>query len=236
MPETGASAESSSAASACPSGMLLIEGQHCPDAVQKCLEWNDPPHYHHYRCARYQKPATCISVRKHLRFCIDRDEYAEPGKPDKPGKSNDAMPLVNKTWNEAKAICRARGARLCKDAEWEFACEGPDMSPYPYGFERDSSLCNIDRSEDLGEPGTKRVDHRAPVSAYPECTSSFGVHNMVGNVDEWVEREDPSLPNRAALRGGWWAPGRNRCRAATTSHAETYSGKQVGFRCCKNAR
>jgi formylglycine-generating enzyme required for sulfatase activity len=222
--------------------MLLVEGQHCANAVQECLEWNDPPHYHHYRCARYQKPATCISARKPLRYCIDRDEYAEPGKPgqrdqrSQRNESNDAMPLVNKSWIEAKALCRARGARLCKNSEWEFACEGPEMNPYPYGFERDASLCNIDRSEDLGEPGPKRVDHRAPVSAYPGCLSFFGVHNMVGNVDEWVERDDPSAPNRAALRGGWWAPGRNRCRAATTTHAETYSGKQVGFRCCRNAR
>ena len=55
---------------------------------------------------------------------------------------------------------------------------------------------------------------------------------MTGNVDEWVEREGIAAPNRSALRGGWWLPGRNRCRAATLHHNESYSAKQVGFRCC----
>ncbi len=144
------------------------------------------------------------------------------------------MPLVNKTWPEAKAICEARGARLCKEAEWELACEGPEMSPYPYGWKRDSSVCNFDKT-DLGGPMEKLKDLRAPLSAYPECKSPFGVHNMVGNVDEWAEREGMAAPNRSALRGGWWLPGRNRCRAATTQHDEFYSGKQVGFRCCQDA-
>jgi formylglycine-generating enzyme required for sulfatase activity len=58
---------------------------------------------------------------------------------------------------------------------------------------------------------------------------------MIGNVDEWVEREGVSAPHRSALRGGWWLPGRNRCRAATVHHPESYSAKQVGFRCCADA-
>lgn len=144
------------------------------------------------------------------------------------------MPIVNKTWPEAKTICESRGARLCKESEWEFACEGPDMSPYPYGWKRDATLCNFDKT-DLGGPMEKLKDLRAPLSAFPDCKSPFGVHNMVGNVDEWVEREGMAAPNRSALRGGWWLPGRNRCRAATTAHDEFYSGKQVGFRCCKDA-
>jgi formylglycine-generating enzyme required for sulfatase activity len=88
---------------------------------------------------------------------------------------------------------------------------------------------------DLGGPEDKLKDHRAPLSAFPDCVSPFGIHDMVGNVDEWVERENASPPFRSALRGGWWLPGRNRCRASTTHHPESYSGKQVGFRCCKDA-
>ena len=143
------------------------------------------------------------------------------------------MPLVYKNWGDAKALCEARGARLCKEPEWEFACEGPEMSPYPYGWKRDNSLCNFDKVN-LGGAEDKLKDLRAPVNGFPDCRSPFGVHNMVGNVDEWTERENMAAPNRSALRGGWWLPGRNRCRAATTAHAEDYSGKQVGFRCCKD--
>jgi formylglycine-generating enzyme required for sulfatase activity len=108
------------------------------------------------------------------------------------------------------------------------------MSPYPYGWKRDSNICNFDKTN-LGGAEDKLKDLRAPISAYPDCLSPFGVHDMVGNVDEWVERENVAPPNRSVLRGGWWLPGRNRCRAATTGHGEEYSGKQVGFRCCKDA-
>jgi formylglycine-generating enzyme required for sulfatase activity len=204
--------------------MLLVDGDYCPDAEQTCLKWLDPPPYENLRCGEYASPARCKAPRQHRRFCVDRDEYAEGG-------SADALPVVNRSWLLARATCEARGARLCTESEWEFACEGVDMNPYPYGWKRDSSRCNHDRT-DLGGPQDRLVDHRAPRSAFPACTSPFGAHDMVGNVDEWVEREGAVAPHRSALRGGWWLPGRNRCRAATLHHDESYSAKQVGFRCC----
>jgi hypothetical protein len=210
----------------CATGMLLVEGEHCAEAEQVCLKWLDPPPYQNLRCAEYAKPATCKGPRQHRRFCVDREEYGEPD-----GDPKDALPLVNKSWVEAKALCEARGARLCTESEWEFACEGPEMSPYPFGWKRDAGVCNFDRT-DLGGPNSKLRDHRAPPSAFPACTSPFGVHDMTGNVDEWVEREGATAPHRSALRGGWWLPGRNRCRAATLGHDEGYTAKQVGFRCC----
>lgn len=213
----------------CDEGMVLVEGDHCSSAEQICVRWLDPPPYQNLRCAEYVKPATCKGTRAHRRFCIDREEFAETRSPD----ANDVLPLVSKNWGEAKALCEARGARLCKESEWEFACEGPEMNPYPYGWKRDGAACNFDKT-DLGGPMEKLRDLRAPISAFPDCTSAFGVHDMVGNVDEWVERENAVAPNRSALRGGWWLPGRNRCRAATLAHGEEYSGKQVGFRCCKD--
>jgi formylglycine-generating enzyme required for sulfatase activity len=213
--------------------MLLVEGDYCPDVDQVCLRWLDPPPYQNLRCGEYAKPAKCKVPRQHRRFCVDRDEYAEAVTAGSDPK--DALPAVNKSWLEAKTICEARGARLCKESEWEFACEGVDMNPYPYGFKRDSSLCNHDRT-DLGGAQEKLNDHRAPLSAFPACTSAFGAHHMIGNVDEWVEREGVAAPHRSALRGGWWLPGRNRCRAATLHHDESYSAKQVGFRCCADAK
>jgi formylglycine-generating enzyme len=219
--------ERPSSAQACPAHMILVEGEHCPDAEQTCLKWLDPPPYQNLRCGEYARPAKCKGPKVVRRFCIDREEYGE-------SHAASSLPVVKKSWTEAQSLCGARGARLCRESEWEFACEGPEMSPYPYGWKRESSTCNLDRT-DLGGPNEKLNDHRAPASAFPACKSPFGVHNMVGNVDEWVEREGASAPNRSALRGGWWLPGRNRCRAATLHHDESYQAKQVGFRCCKDA-
>ena len=165
----------------CSSGMVLIDGGYCPDPDQVCLKWLDPPPYQNLRCGEYQKPAKCKVPRVHRRFCVDREEFAESGA------DADVLPMVNKSWTEARSLCEARGARLCRETEWEFACEGVDMNPYPYGFSREAGVCNVDRT-DLGGTGDKLRDHRASLDAFPICTSAFGVHDMTGNVDEWVER------------------------------------------------
>ena len=178
--------------------MVLVDGDYCPDADQVCLKWLDPPPYQNLRCGEYAKPAKCKGPRQHRRFCVDRERVRR----DRRGtEAKDALPVVNKSWTEAKSICEARGARLCKESEWEFACEGPDMNPYPYGFKRDSSLCNHDRT-DLGGAEDKLTDHRAPLSAFPACISPFGAHDMIGNVDEWVEREGSGRP--ASLVAARW--------------------------------
>ena len=63
----------------------------------------------------------------------------------------------------------------------------------------------------------------------------FGIYDLNGNANEWVSEPWKQPPHRAAIKGGWWGPVRNRCRAITTAHDETYLGYEVGFRCCKDA-
>jgi formylglycine-generating enzyme required for sulfatase activity len=101
---------------------------------------------------------------------------------------------------------------------------------------RDGTACNHDIQEALFTPLGKLIDRRLSADALPRCKSPFGVFNLVGNVDEWTTRTTNEAPMRSILRGGWWLQGRNRCRAATDSHQETYAGPQTGFRCCKAAR
>src|SRR5262249_7430695 len=145
------------------------------------------------RCARFAQPSRCVAERKHMRFCIDRLENA---------KSPDDLPVTDVSWTMAKAMCEAAGKRLCNESEWIFACEGREMLPSPYGFERGQGMCNFDR-EDLVEKG-KMLDHRKPVQSFPRCVSPFGVQNMVGNADEWVWLEKGYPPMRSGLKGGWW--------------------------------
>jgi formylglycine-generating enzyme required for sulfatase activity len=207
--------------------MVLVEGHYCPNVKQVCMKFADPPEspFAGLRCAEYKKPTECEGAREERRYCIDREEYAPPGDP---------LPRVHATWTQASATCSSRGARLCTEAEWQFACEGEQMLPYPYGFVRDNTACNFDRTN-LGKMGEGLYDYRAKITDYPRCLSPFGVHDMVGNVDEWTRIERAEPPFRSALRGGWWLPGRNRCRAATIGHGESYTGPQVGFRCCRDA-
>ncbi len=213
--------------SLCPADMVYVSGQYCPSPVQTCLRWLDPPGpYREYRCAEYASPAKCTGERRAERFCIDKEEYARPG---------DELPLAHQSWTSADAVCRAQSKRLCLESEWQFACEGEEMRPYPYGFRRDAAACNIDRS-DLGHPNAGLRDLRAKVSEYPACVSPFGVHDMSGNVEEWATLDDGHAPERSTMKGAWWLPGKNTCRARTLGHGEVYEGAQVGVRCCRDAR
>jgi formylglycine-generating enzyme required for sulfatase activity len=210
----------------CPEGMSLVEGEYCPDVRHKCLRFLDEPAKGQlaHRCAEFDHEPACVAARQHRRFCIDRDEYTPEGS---------KLPLVQQSWTGAQEICTSLGKRLCFGSEWEFACEGDALLPYPYGFVREAKRCNHDR-ENLSSRGKLR-DLRVPSQDRPECTSPFGVRNLVGNVDEWVVRDGFVRPWRSALRGGWWLAGRNNCRASTTGHDEYYFGAQTGFRCCKSA-
>ena len=200
--------------------MVRVKGEACDEVDNVCLKWLDPPPYQNLRCGRFQEPAVCKGRRKALDFCIDKYEVHDP---------ETELPVVNVSFVTAKAQCAARGAHLCVEEEWVFACEGEEMRPYPYGFARDSAACNIDRT-DLGGPNSKLKDHRVKVSELPRCESPFGVRHMTGNADEWVERTEG--PERSVLNGGWWLPALNRCRATTAEHGPEYVAKQVGYRCC----
>ena len=211
----------------CAADMILVEGDYCPTPIQICKRWLDPPGpYQDYRCAEYAQPATCKGARVRERFCIDREEYVAPG---------DALPLANQSWTSAKETCESLGKRLCLESEWQFACEGEELRPYPYGFKRDATACNIDRM-DLGKPNGGLRDLRAPITDYPKCLSPFGVHGMSGNIEEWTTIDDGKAPQRSSMKGAWWLPGKNTCRARTVGHGEIYRGKQVGVRCCADPK
>jgi sulfatase modifying factor 1 len=210
----------------CPPEMAHVRGDYCPNAVETCLRWMDPPgtRFSEYRCAEYANPARCKGPRRSMDFCIDRDEYAPPGSD---------MPESQHSWNDAKAICEGLGKRVCLQSEWQFSCEGEEMRPYPYGFSRDSQACNADLT-DIYEDGGKRIrDLRAPHGSHPACTSSFGVRDLSGNLEEFVTI-DGSSPPRPAMMGAWWQPSRNHCRATQTAHDRFYHGRETGFRCCQD--
>jgi hypothetical protein len=210
---------------ACPAGMVLVDGDYCTAVRESCERWEDPPGTPLARCAKFA-PTECVGHRVHERFCVDRDEYVRPGE---------NLPLGDASWNDASAICLAEHKRLCKETEWELACEGEQMLPYTTGYERDPLACNYDRS-DLVDPNTGKLrDQRRPAEQLERCVSPFGVRNMNGNLDEWVVRNRSAGDRRSALKGGWWMAARERCRPATTAHGETFHELQTGVRCCADA-
>jgi hypothetical protein len=218
---------------ACPAGMLEVEGDYCPYIEQKCLRWLDPETK--MRCAEFAPTSKCASNTSHKKFCIDRFEY-----PNKPGEK----PVIMKTWYEARDTCKSLGKRLCGESEWTLACEGQERLPYPYGYQRNAEACNIDKPHpDVNEKAladartrdaeVERLWQGEPSGSREACVSPYGVHDMTGNVDEWVVNES-GKPYQSGLKGGYWGPVRTRCRPMTTAHGEDFSFYQIGFRCCSD--
>ncbi len=233
----------------CPERMLEVKGQYCTNVVHRCVKGgrthlNQPtdepmPFY----CDAYQEGyADCAGREEPRHFCIDEYEY-----PNQDG----AIAVVMVTWYEARQLCEAQNKRLCGDDEWTMACEGPERSPFTYGYVRDRTACNIDHlwlepndallfskrataSEKQAE--IDRLSKRVPSGSMPRCRSGYGVMDMGGNVDEWaVNVTRLGKPFQSVFKGGHWVSGaRNRCRPATTSHDETTAYYAQGFRCCSN--
>jgi len=215
---------------ACPDDMVWVKGQYCTEVKQDCRVWLDDASLPFARCAVFVSPSECVGRRVPMSFCIDRFEQTRPGE---------AVPANHMSFELGSRLCQGLGRRICTEREWNFACEGEQMLPYPYGYAR-QPYCNQDR-DDLLEmafvDGVRQQvlkDLRRPSSPDSGCVSPFGVFDLVGNLDEPVLREATQhvRPFRNALKGGWWMASRNRCRPATTSHDDWYQGTQVGARCC----
>jgi hypothetical protein len=236
----------------CPADMVRVEGDYCPALVQECIEHHQE--YDHAkgkrttvseRCLRYAEPSRCVSKeRRRMTFCMDRFEY--------PGTVGE-KPRVLTSWKNAKKLCEERGKRLCTEDEFNFACEGPDMKPYVYGFVRDKGTCNIDKpyiypdhsrtmleydecmQTEWCKKEMERLDQREPIGQRTSCVSWAGVFDLNGNANEWVNLPNEKMPNRSGLKGGWWGPIRARCRPTVTFHKESDYGYEAGFRCCSDA-
>jgi hypothetical protein len=229
------------AARACPDDMVLVDSEHCTDVERTCLDDEYTKSNKITICHKFEKkPGRCVGETRRQRFCIDTFEY-----PNEKG----AKPPVMVDFHDAAGLCAEKGKRLCWESEWITACEGPEKTPFPYGYDRDPSACNIDnpwvipslekiysQHAVIHGPELIRLDQGLPSGAKPGCKSGFGVFDQTGNVDEWVLLETPrGKGGWAGLKGGAWGHVRNACRPVTTSHDARFTYYFVSFRCCRDA-
>lgn len=222
------------ASDGCPDDMLAVQGRYCNEVYEPCERWADNDRD---QCLAFVQRPHCTGQRVAMSFCMDRYEW-----PNREG----ALPSVMVSYVEAEALCASRGRRLCTEDEWTFACSGEELLPYPYGRERSADACTIDlfarapnkpllHSSDRAtrEAEVERTYMATPSGSRPRCVSPFAVHDMTGNVDEWV-RSTADWGQPSGLMGGFWGHVRNRCRAVTRAHGPLFRYYQIGFRCCRD--
>jgi formylglycine-generating enzyme len=220
----------------CSEGMIEINGEYCPDVKEICLKWIDAQSDYPMMCAEFEYPTKCVSKTTiPMHYCIDKYEAQN---------NIGEIPEVFINWFEAKDKCESVGKRLCDVKELTMACEGPDLKPYPYGYIRDITQCNIGKQWiDPDNTPFSKLDRRAPSGLYENCKSDYGVYDIVGNVDEYsvyTEGFMNKAPYMSSLFGGHYCNGvRNRCRdkgrpSITVSHGPTAENYEISYRCCSD--
>jgi iron(II)-dependent oxidoreductase len=150
-------------------------------------------------------------------------------------------PVVGVSWRDANAYAEWIGKRLPTEAEWEYAARGGLAEKnYPHGDDIDSTTVNY---ANAGTGGTM------PIGSYPP--NGFGLHDMSGNVVEWVADryaanyyekspdENPAGPEAGkfrVIRGGGWHTG-PFCSRVYFRNAlpANWLDINVGFRCARDA-
>ncbi|MDD2713749.1 MAG: formylglycine-generating enzyme family protein [Simplicispira sp.] len=177
----------------------------------------------------------------------------------------DNQPVVNVTWNDAQALAawlsRTEGHhyRLPTEAEWEYACRAGTRTRYPHGDDPQGLVRvanTFDQSAATHWPHWQQHAlansdghaFTAPVGNY--TPNAFGLHDMLGNVWEWVSdwhsdtyyadspRSDPQGPTEGSVRvrrGGSWHtwPLYARCAYRNWNSAQTRY-PLVGIRLVRN--
>lgn len=154
---------------------------------------------------------------------------------DNPGFAQaDDHPVVNVTWNDAQAMAQwltqREGVRyrLPTEAEWEYACRAQSRTRYPHGNDPATltRYANVfdqaaapywPRWRQHALPGSDGHAFTAPVGSHEP--NAWGLHDMLGNVWEWVAdwhddtyyarspQTDPQGPETGSVRvrrGGSW--------------------------------
>ncbi|NNL96289.1 MAG: SUMF1/EgtB/PvdO family nonheme iron enzyme [Xanthomonadales bacterium] len=174
-------------------------------------------------------------------------------------------PVLHVTWHDAKAFVAwlsletGKVYRLPSEAEYEYVMRAGTVTRYWWGDGRpEIAVENLTGAEDTSPSGRvwttafRRYGDGfwgpAPGASFPP--NPWGLHDMAGNVSEWVEDcwhdtyalapEDGSAwinpgCTRKVIRGGYWASAPDQSRsAARLSGGESLSGPRVGFRVARD--
>ena len=225
--------------------------QGCNAAMDNQCSNNERPH-HEVKLSAYYIDRYPVQSWEY-KVCYEAGKCTIPSAGDGKSLSTfDSFLPVNKqkhpiNWvhrSQAEKYCAWAGARLCTEAEWEFAARGPKGYKYPWGnkepncahanFMYNNKYCAVSKAT-------------MSVLAHPAGKSVMGVYEMAGNVWEMLDDRwgaynwtypilDPPGPDKGGsrvMRGGAYNSKVTSLRASARSSTSGTASYARGFRCCR---
>jgi len=172
------------------------------------------------------------------------DASCKNKQPSDEGWGRGRHPVVNVSWNDAKEYVvwlsgkTGKPYRLLTEAEWEYAARAGSTGRYAFGETLDAKQAKF-------STGKQGVGETAEVGSFP--ANAWGLHDMHGNVWEWVEdcylpsydgasadgspRSGPGCGANRVLRGGSWDYKPEDLRSALRYRLPPYYRvDEIGFR------
>ena len=249
-----------------PPGTVLRDCAVCPEMVvvpagnlmmgnpggEEGADWREFP-LHHVTIP------SAFAVGKYEVTFAEWDACVEDGGcsgywPNDEGWGRTDRPVINVSWNDTQAyvtwLSRVTGNsyRLPSESEWEYVARAGTTSPFHFG-----STISIDQANYDGDhtylSGLPGVNRRKTMPAGSFGANGFGLHDIHGNVWEYVEDcsyydyrgapsdgsvwegEDYDCSGRVLRGGGWFSSPRSlRSAKRIGSRTDFWTYSSVGFR------
>jgi formylglycine-generating enzyme required for sulfatase activity len=168
----------------------------------------------------------------------------------------DDCPVERVSWNDAQDYLRRLSERtgrkytLPSEAQWEYAARAGTTTPFHTGPTITTEQANFDgRSANIGS--AKGIYRRTTVKVGSFAPNGFGLHDVHGNVWEWVQDcydtqaysgkapgngsayEVAGCPARVLRGGAWGGSGRDLRVANRSDNPPDDRYNYVGFRVCR---
>ena len=182
------------AADARPPGTVFRDCDECPEMVMipagtfrmGCVSGRD--------CYDDEQPVHAVTISRSFalsKYEVTFEEYDRftfPNRVDDEGWGRGRRPVMNVSWNDAQEyvawLSSQAGAqyRLPSEAEWEYAARAGTTTAYTWGNEIGNNRANC---VGCGSQWGNRPKMTAPVGSFG--ANAWGLHDMYGNVLEWVQ-------------------------------------------------